>query len=307
MAEVGLAIAERWRIPYLLGVDEFPGKVARLRLSRHWCRGLVATNRELALALVRDFGIPRQAIHEILPGVSEPIRPRIPSKMGRVPVIGAAGPLVGGSGFATFLNAARKVVDAGMDAEFLIAGEGEDEGELRRRAERLRIAERLTFADEIPVGLSFWDVLDVYCQTSVVPTVGRRLTLAMAAGVASIASDVEGLRSLVKDEENGLMVPEGDSASLAQAIIRLLQDREKAATLGEAGRNTVLQDHHPDLEAEQYHGLFTRIVESGLGPQDSGLASRTVAFETVSGLDSGRVTAGLGFTVAPSWFGPRGD
>jgi glycosyltransferase involved in cell wall biosynthesis len=307
MAEVGLAIAERWRIPYLLGVDEFPGKVARLRLSRHWCRGLVATNRELALALVRDFGIPRQAIHEILPGVSEPIRPRIPSKMGRVPVIGAAGPLVGGSGFATFLNAARKVVDAGMDAEFLIAGEGEDEGELRRRAERLRIAERLTFADEIPVGLSFWDVLDVYCQTSVVPTVGRRLTLAMAAGVASIASDVEGLRSLVKDEENGLMVPEGDSASLAQAIIRLLQDREKAATLGEAGRNTVLQDHHPDLEAEQYHGLFTRIVESGLGPQDSGLASRTVAFETVSGLDSGRGTAGLGFTVAPSWFGPRGD
>jgi glycosyltransferase involved in cell wall biosynthesis len=306
MADVGLAIAERWRIPYLLSIDDFPGKDARLRLSRSWCRGLVATNRELSLALVRDFGIPPRAIHLVPQGLTETERPSTTSRVGRVPVIGAAGPLVGGSGFATFLNAARKVVDAGMDAEFLIAGEGEDEGELRRRAERLRIAERLTFADEIPVGLTFWDVLDVYCQTSVVPTVGRPLTLAMAAGVPSIASDVEGLRSLVNHGENALLVPQGDSAALARSIVELLQDREQARRLGEAGRKTALNDHHPHHEALQLHQLYRGIVEAGLGPQDSGLASRTVAFETVSGLDSGRVIAGFSASVAPSWFGLGG-
>jgi glycosyltransferase involved in cell wall biosynthesis len=198
------------------------------------------------------------------------------------------------------------VVDAGMDAEFLIAGEGEDEGELRRRAERLRIADRLTFADDIPVGLRFWDVLDVYCQTSVVPTVGRPLTLAMAAGVPSIASDVEGLRSLMKHGESGLLVPPGDSSALAGAIVRLLKDRDQARILGESAQKSILSNHHPDREAEQFHRLYRAIVEAGLGPHDSGLASRTVAFETPSGLDSGRVIAGLEPTDASSWFGPAG-
>ncbi len=307
MAEAGLAIAERWRIPYLLSIDEFPGRVARFRLSRYWCRGLVATNRELKTALVRDFGIPSRAIHPILRGVTGPDRPDRPHRIGRVPVIGAAGPLVGGSGFATFLNAARKVIDAGVDAEFLIAGEGEDEGELRRRAERLRIAERLTFADDIPVGLTFWDVLDVYCQTSIVPTVGRPLILAMASGVPSIVSDVEGLRAMIKDTENALLVPHGDSTALAASIVDLLQDRENARRIGEIGQRIVLTEHHPDLEAERLHQLYREIVEAGLGPQDSGLASRTVAFETPSGLDSARGVASRGDLLArPSWDGPAG-
>jgi glycosyltransferase involved in cell wall biosynthesis len=306
MADVALAIADRWQIPYLFCVDDFPGRDVKLRLSRNWCRGLVATNSELASALVRDFGIPSRAIHQVYRSVARPERPERPSKVGRVPVVGASGPLVGGSGFTTFLNAARKVVDSGMDAEFLIAGEGEDEGELRRRAERLRIAERLTFADDIPVGLTFWDVLDVYCQSSVVPTVGRPLTLAMASGVPSIASDVEGLRSLVKDGESALIVPQGDSGALARAIVELLQDREAARRLGEAGQKAVWLDHHPDLEAERLHQLYQEIVEGGLGAQDSGLASRTVTFEAASGLDSGRVIAGLGASTAPTWFGPTG-
>jgi glycosyltransferase involved in cell wall biosynthesis len=217
-------------------------------------------------------------------------------------VVGAAGPLVSGSGFATFLNAARKVVDAGVDAEFLIAGQGEDEGDLRRRADRLRIAERLTFADEIPVGLTFWDVLDLFCETSVVPTVGRPLILAMASGVPSIATNVEGLRTLIRDQETGLMVPPGDSQALAQSIIGLLKNPERARELGANGQKRVLLDHRPDLEAERLHALYTRIAEAGLGPQDSGFASRNTAFDTESGLDAGRVIGGI---VAP-WLGSRG-
>ena len=37
----------------------------------------------------------------------------------------------------TFLAAARRVLDSGVDAEFVIAGQGEDEVDLRRRADRL--------------------------------------------------------------------------------------------------------------------------------------------------------------------------
>jgi glycosyltransferase involved in cell wall biosynthesis len=278
MAEAALAIAERWRIPYLLDVEEFPRRDFRFRLSRAWCRGLIVPNHELAGLLAREYGVPSGSIHEIKRGVAVPegIRRAVDPGLGRVPVVGAAGPLVASSGFTTFLNAARKVVDMGLDAEFLIAGQGEDEGDLRRRAERLRIAERLTFADDLPIGLSFWEVLDVYCQTSMAPTVGRPLMTAMASGVPSIATDVEGLRSLVEPGETGLVVPHGDSSALAGSIVALLLDRDRARALGEAARQAISKDHHPDRETALLDTLYRTVSAGGLGPQDSGLASRII-------------------------------
>jgi glycosyltransferase involved in cell wall biosynthesis len=299
MADAGLEIAERWRLPYLLCVDEFPRRDARIRSSRAWCRGLIATNPELAVALHREFEVPWPSIHRIPQGVPEPERKAKNPRTGRVPVIGAAGPLVPGSGFSTFLNAARKVVDAGVDAEFLIAGQGEDEGDLRRRAQRLRIADRLTFADEIPEGLSFWDVLDLYCQASVSPTVGRPLMLAMSRSVPAIVSDVEGIRTLVKDGETGLIVRHGDSTALAAAIIDLLGDPERSRRLGESGRQSVLRDCHPDREIERLDHLYREIVRAGLGPRESGLAAGVSGGYAPTDLEKARADGTTGVAVVP--------
>jgi glycosyltransferase involved in cell wall biosynthesis len=291
MAEPALAIAERWRIPYLLALEDFPRRDFRFRLSRAWCRGLIVPNRELAVVLTREFAVPARSIHEVSWGVAVPeaaTRP-VDLGLGRVPVVGAAGPLVASSGFTTFLNAARKVVDMGLDAEFLIAGQGEDEGDLRRRAERLRMAERLTFADDLPSGLSFWEILDVYCQTSMAPTVGRPLMTAMACGVPSIATDVVGLRSLIEPGETGLVVPHGDSSALAGSIVALLLDRDRARVLGAAARLAVLRDFDPNREIALLDSLYRKVSANGLGPQDSGLASRMI--EPLD--ETGRAAGGL--------------
>ena len=72
----------------------------------------------------------------------------------------------------------------------MVAGQGPGETDLRRRAERLRIADRVTFtADTSPEG-TFWKVLDVFCLTALIPTTGRALGTALAHGVPSIATDV---------------------------------------------------------------------------------------------------------------------
>ena len=264
MADAGLDLAERWHLPYVLAVDEFPRREARLRLSRARCRGLIATNHELAEALVRDYGVPPDFLWIVPRGIAEPDRSRPAPRTNRVPVIGAVGPLIPGSGFATFLNAARRVIDMGFDAEFLLAGQGEGETDLRRRAERLRIADRFTFVDDKTARLTFWDVLDVFCQTSVSPTAGRSLAVAQAHGVPTIASDVEGLRSLVDGENWGLRIPHGDPGLLAQAIATLLSSPSQAARLSEAGRAAVLRDHNPDREAERLAELYNQRLDRQL-------------------------------------------
>jgi glycosyltransferase involved in cell wall biosynthesis len=271
MAAAGLEVAERWRLPYLQGIEEFLLPGARLRLSRRWCRGLVATSRELAVDLIRNLQVPEEWVKVVHRGIkaAEPGLARRDEGSERIPVIGTAGPLTPGSGFATFLNAARRVIDAGKDAEFVVVGEGEEEGELRRRADRLRIAERVTFADDDAVGLSFWDVLDIYCQPATVPTVGRSLAHAMAHGLPVIASDIEGLRVIVEHDQTGIRVSPGDSEGLARAILDLLNDRPRGHRLGLRGREAVMSDYDLDREvtslAELYHAIIDDEPEASQG------------------------------------------
>jgi glycosyltransferase involved in cell wall biosynthesis len=272
MAPAALEIAERWRVPYLQGVEEFLPPGSRLRLSRRWCRGLVATSRELGEDLIRGFGIPRERVAVVHRGLERLESPTLRWEQSRssVAVVGTAGGLVQGSGFTTFLNAARRVLDAGVDAEFVLVGEGEEEGDLRRRADRLRLAERLTFAGDAAVGLSFWDVLDVYCQPSTVPTVGRNLARAMAHGIPSVASDIEGLRSLADDGVTGLRVAPSDTNALARAILDLLADRPRAARLGLDAREVVLRDYDLDREADRLSQLYRRTIEPESQTTESG-------------------------------------
>ncbi len=261
-APAGLAIAEHWGLPYLQTVDDFLAPHDRLRLSAHWCRGLVAVTPELGDDLVQNYGVPPDWVRVIGAGVS-PLSESTCERFAhssRVPVIGTAGPLTASSGFATFLGAAKRVLDAGADVEFVIAGEGEDEVDLRRRAERLRITDRVTFAGQPVNGLDFWSVLDLFCQTSILPTVGRPLAMAMAAGVPSIASDIRGLRALITHEETGLRVLPNDSSGLGAAILSLLRDGERARRLGQNGQQAILRRFHPDDEAQALASFYRELI-----------------------------------------------
>jgi glycosyltransferase involved in cell wall biosynthesis len=266
MAPVGLAIAEHWRLPYVQTIDEFLPPHARLRLSRRWLRCLIPVSRELADDLVRELDVPGRLLSVVSPGVA--VSPQAPAAVSpsRVPVIGTAGPLVPASGFATFLAAARRVVDAGIDAEFVIAGQGADEVDLRRRADRLKIADRVTFSDQPGASLRFWNVLDVFCQTSIVPTVGQGLLQAMASGVAPIASDIEGLRTLVAEGETGLRVPPGDAAAFARRILDLLTDRDRARSLGARAREFVSREFDPDKEARKLDAVYLSALATDEAP-----------------------------------------
>lgn len=266
MAAVGLAIADHWKIPYVQTVNEFLSPGTRLRVGRRWCRGLVATSLELAEDLVRNLGIPRDFLTLAPPGIAIPEESSATSRRGVVPVIGTAGPLVASAGIATFLNAARRVLDAGIDAEFVIAGQGEAEVDLRRRAGRLRIADRVTFVGRHVVGLRFWRVLDVFCQTSMAPTVGRTLALAMAFGVPAVASDLEGLRALVEHGATGVCVSPGDSGALARSILGLLADPARTRRMGQAGRESIRRDFDPATEARRLATLYRRVLGGSTAP-----------------------------------------
>ncbi len=256
MGEAALALAETIRRPYVQTVSRFGTLATGLRLSRRWCRRIVATSPGLAQALIEELRVPEPRVAIVRPGMAPCPLPATEFGNGRVPVIATGGPLEEASGMTIFMEAARLVMDAGRDVEFVIASQGSQQVMLRHRTQRLRIAERVTVADYPSLIAGFWRVLDIYCQPAVVASTGRTLIQAFGHAAPCIATDVKGLRDLITPGENGLIVPPRDPRALANAMITLLDHPGEARRLGAKALARARSLFDPDAEADRLVDIY---------------------------------------------------
>jgi len=64
---------------------------------------------------------------------------------------------------------------------------------------------------------------------------------AMSAGLPVVATDISGNRDIVKDDENGLLIPPADHTQLSEAVLRLLTKKESSSRMGTKARETANQ------------------------------------------------------------------
>jgi glycosyltransferase involved in cell wall biosynthesis len=83
---------------------------------------------------------------------------------------------------------------------------------------------------------------------------------AMAAGKPVIATDVGGCSEAVVHGETGLIVPPENPDALANAIIELLEDRDRSAAMGAAGRERVEREFTVDRMVEQHLEVYERLA-----------------------------------------------
>ena len=155
-----------------------------------------------------------------------------------VPVVGFVGRLAAKrKGFADFLAAAQEISARVPGCQFLVVGasdRGKADAMDASAARVYGIAERCVFAglrdrNELP---PFYKLMDVLVLPSIFEGLPRVVMEASAMGVPAVVTDVKGNREAVLDGCNGLLVPLGDVAALAAAVIRLLCDKELAEEMG---------------------------------------------------------------------------
>jgi glycosyltransferase involved in cell wall biosynthesis len=78
--------------------------------------------------------------------------------------------------------------------------------------------------------------MDLFVLPSHMEGMPNALIEAMAAGRPTVATDAGGNAEVVADGETGLIVPPRNPARLADAILTLLKDPERAEAMGRAGR-----------------------------------------------------------------------
>lgn len=154
------------------------------------------------------------------------------------------GRLLWSKGVGVFVEAAARVRAEMPDARFCLAGEadpGNPESIESESLARWKAEGAVEFLGQRSDVVALQQKCDVAVLAS---TQGegmpRALLEAAACARPLVATDVPGSRDLVADGENGFLVPPGDAAALAAAIMTLLRDPERAQRMGAAARARVL-------------------------------------------------------------------
>ena len=179
-----------------------------------------------------SWGIPAARV-SVVPNASPPLpelRPREELRSER----GVAGPVFA---FAGRLNA-QKALHVALEAlarldegTLLVAGDGPELPDLQRRADELGLDGRVRFLGPQPRErvLELFRAADAAVLSSAWENFPHTVVEALAVGTPVVGTAVGGVPEVVFDGENGLLVPAGDSAALAEAMRRVLDDERLRA------------------------------------------------------------------------------
>lgn len=257
--------------------DMSPARHRLNRLLAPWTSAWVSVAHGQRDYLVGAKGIPEARIH-VIPNGIDPApfraadgRTRVRVELG-IPedarVAGILAALRPEKAHRTFLLAARFVADELPDAHFLLAGDGPERNDLAREIHALNLVGRAHLAGrraDVADVLSAFDV-SVLCSTDV-ETFPMAFLESMATGLPLVGTEVGGLGEMIRPEENGILVRPRDPRGLADAMLRLLSDRDLAARFGEASRRLVEAEFTLTGMVGAYEELFTRLLAArGIRP-----------------------------------------
>lgn len=168
------------------------------------------------------------------------------------PQIGFVGRVVSIKDVQTFIFAAKRVLHDFPDARFYIIGPTEEEEdyfeECRRLVDGLRIEHKVEFTGQTDPW-QYYEFLDLVVLTSLSEAQPYAILEANACGIPVVASDVGACREMVTGKEpldrvlgaSGLITEVANPFETAEAIARLLKDKELYARCSEAGKKRVKQ------------------------------------------------------------------
>lgn len=177
-------------------------------------------------------------------------------------VLGTVGRLVPDKGQEFLIDAVARLAGTRPRLHLLLAGEGDAEPALRKRAAERGVEARvhfLGFREDVPDVIEALDLLalpSVDCDAS-----SGVLKEAMACRRAVVTTDVGGAREIVVEGETGLVVPPRDSAALARAAAELLDDPERRRSMGERGEERVRREFSRERLVERTLAAYREVLE----------------------------------------------
>jgi glycosyltransferase involved in cell wall biosynthesis len=246
------------------------------RLASRLVSGLVAVSDQVQTQIVETIRPPRDRVHTIRNGVDTALyehdaqgasstRSSVRSELGLTAdafLIATVGRLEEPKGHRYLIAATEAVVSRSPGMHVLLIGDGELREELQEQVNKLELGDRVHFLGSRLDVPRLLEASDLFVLPSLWEGLPMALLEAMASGKPSVATAVSGTKLVMIPHETGLLVPPRDAQKLAEAILELVADPERAKAMGLAARQRVLREFSARKQADEHLAVYRRLLAS---------------------------------------------
>lgn len=170
--------------------------------------------------------------------------------------------LVPTKGIGYLIKSVPRVKFRKSNIKFVIVGEGPEMKKLKKLMKELEITNTVYFAGHVshkylPL---YYSACDIFVFPSLSEAFGIVAIEAMASGKPIIATNTGALPTLIEDRKNGFLVPLRDPRALADAILRLANQKRLRQQMGKEGREKAKKEYDWDVIVERYIKEYNNIT-----------------------------------------------
>jgi glycosyltransferase involved in cell wall biosynthesis len=167
--------------------------------------------------------------------------------VGRMAKIKDLGTMIGG-----VARAVKSVPGLRLD----VVGDGPVRAEMEALATSLGVGDVVRFHGQQMETAAYFSAADCFCMSSVSEGLPMSLVQAMSMGLPAICTEVGGMQEVVGLSGGGLLVPVGDAAAYAEAIVKMASDAAMRAELGRKAREAYERHFTLEQMEESYARLY---------------------------------------------------
>lgn len=248
------------------------------RISRKvfpcWGDKVIAISEAVKEHLIKDFGVKEEDIRVIYNGIDinkfnrafggAKLKMELKKSLGLGdgPVVGIVARLSGVKGHIYLIEAMEAVLRQIPDVQLLIVGEGRMEKKLAAKTLRLSMGKSVVFISSVADTTRILPIMDLFVMPSLKEGLGLSLMEAMASGLTVIGSDIGGIKNLIQNGINGLLIKPADVSGLSAALLELLKDPAKRAFLGNNARNFIKQNFSQEKMVLQTEEIYQECLNA---------------------------------------------
>ena len=176
------------------------------------------------------------------------------------PVFALVGRLHPAKGHADLLPALHELWQAGHRFSVLFVGEGELDSELKASVAALGLSDCVHFTGFRDDVIGILKSIDFLLMPSRWEGLPLTLLESMACGTPALASRVGGIPDVIDNGCNGMLFDSGDTATLVQCLLQILQGWPADSDMPSAARRTVEQRFSAALVAAAYEALYAEVL-----------------------------------------------
>jgi glycosyltransferase involved in cell wall biosynthesis len=174
-------------------------------------------------------------------------------------IIGMTSAFVGHKDYPNFIRASRIVFQKYSQSIFICVGDGILKSEMESLVKKYGMIQNFRFVGFQKNVVSYMKLFDIFILSSKMEGLGSSILEAKAMGLPVIATKAGGIPEIIKDGFDGILVEPQNSESLAQAIIRLIENKNERLLLGKNAMESVKENDLLNY-GNKYLELFKQLL-----------------------------------------------